>query len=656
VMQSRYRLSFATEMGNTRQGTPHRGIHVMINRSVGNGWNLFWAQYEGAIVETYRIFRGTTPDNLTLLQEIPGSQTSFTDFTAPAGDVYYAIEYNTVYSPSNAPSARVNVANATWLNGQGVNVDNSDLNPLTSSPFNPLTSIIGRSNVVFAGDAFNARLATSVTIGSRDSLTPTQPSMFMSANILPFTATLHAVNWTIISGGDLATISSNGVLTSTGVANGSVTVQATTIDGSNLTAQRTVHVRVPAPTQTVDAETPNITAHPQGDTYEQGETATAMSITADSPDGGTLSYQWYSNTTNSNSGGTLISGATNATYTPLTTTVGTLYYYVVVTNTNTSVNGNQTATATSNVATIVVNAVSIVNAQPPNITTHPQGATYTQGDNAVALTVTANSPDGGTLSYEWFSNTTNSNSGGTSVGTSETYTPPTTTVGTLYYYVVVTNTNTSVNGTPTATATSNVVTIVVNAVSIVNAQPPNITAHPQGNTYEQNATATALTVSATSPDGGTLSYQWHRNTQNNTTGGTPVGTNANSYTPLTTDVGTLYYYVVVTNTNNAVNGTQTATTTSNVATVTINQTGTNIADIETENDLRIYPNPITNGKLFVELPNEIENVLIQIYDLSGKLVLTQTANHPKTEINVSHLQKGVYIVKFGTTTTRIVIQ
>lgn len=45
---------------------------------------------------------------------------------------------------------------------------------------------------------------------------------------------------------------------------------------------------------------------------------------------GTLTYQWYSNTSNSTTGGTLISGATSATYNPATTTVGTRYYYVVV--------------------------------------------------------------------------------------------------------------------------------------------------------------------------------------------------------------------------------------------------------------------------------------------------------------------------------------
>ena len=45
---------------------------------------------------------------------------------------------------------------------------------------------------------------------------------------------------------------------------------------------------------------------------------------------GTLSYQWYSSATNSNTGGTVIDGATNSTYSVPTTAIGTVYYYVEV--------------------------------------------------------------------------------------------------------------------------------------------------------------------------------------------------------------------------------------------------------------------------------------------------------------------------------------
>jgi hypothetical protein len=54
-----------------------------------------------------------------------------------------------------------------------------------------------------------------------------------------------------------------------------------------------------------------------------------------------LTYQWYSNSANSNTGGTLISGATAASYSPPTNSAAdTGYYYVVVTNSAGSVVSN----------------------------------------------------------------------------------------------------------------------------------------------------------------------------------------------------------------------------------------------------------------------------------------------------------------------------
>jgi hypothetical protein len=64
-------------------------------------------------------------------------------------------------------------------------------------------------------------------------------------------------------------------------------------------------------------------------------------------------------------------------------------------------------------------------------------------------------------------------------------------------------------------------------------------------TYCTNGTAAALTVAVTAASGSAFSYQWYSNTIASTSGGTAVGTNAASYTPLTTTNGTLYYYCVV---------------------------------------------------------------------------------------------------------------
>jgi hypothetical protein len=66
-----------------------------------------------------------------------------------------------------------------------------------------------------------------------------------------------------------------------------------------------------------------------------------------------------------------------------------------------------------------------------------------------------------------------------------------------------------------------------------------------------------------------------------------------------------------------------------------------IAEIE---DLKIYPNPITNGKAFITTK---KNALkkIGIYDVFGKLVLSKDLQHK--ELDVSRLKKGVYIIRIA---------
>jgi len=112
-------------------------------------------------------------------------------------------------------------------------------------------------------------------------------------------------------------------------------------------------------------------------------------------------------------------------------------------------------------------AVATVNASVTNpdcqsstcditISVHPQGATYTAGSTASALTVMAS---GSNLSYIWYKSTDNSNNtpeNDTQVGSGITYIPNTSNSGTYYYYVKITSDNCSVN--------SNIATIVVTAI------------------------------------------------------------------------------------------------------------------------------------------------------------------------------------------------
>lgn len=89
---------------------------------------------------------------------------------------------------------------------------------------------------------------------------------------------------------------------------------------------------------------PTISTQPQDAIYELNATAAPLTIEASGMPAPT--FQWYSNTENNNTTGTIITDATEANYTPATTISGTVYYYCIATNTQGS--------ATSDVATVTV--------------------------------------------------------------------------------------------------------------------------------------------------------------------------------------------------------------------------------------------------------------------------------------------------------------
>ena len=108
-------------------------------------------------------------------------------------------------------------------------------------------------------------------------------------------------------------------------------------------------------TLTAPATAPTITTQPVDMEltvdYDDGH---GLGIEATAADGHTLSYQWYTNTTNSTENGTPIDGAIDPVYfIPTGKAIGTKeYYYCVVTATR--LDYGQTATATSDVVTVTV--------------------------------------------------------------------------------------------------------------------------------------------------------------------------------------------------------------------------------------------------------------------------------------------------------------
>ena len=135
-----------------------------------------------------------------------------------------------------------------------------------------------------------------------------------------------------------------------------------------------------------DALTPTITTHPAGTTLTAAPAGThTLSVTATTADFGTLTYQWYSNTSNANTGGTPLTGETAATYNAPIDVAGTFYYYVIVINTipNNGDGGNKRAEKISDSATVTV--TNVANPTPPIFDGLEDE--YTLGDPALPLTL-----------------------------------------------------------------------------------------------------------------------------------------------------------------------------------------------------------------------------------------------------------------------------
>lgn len=73
--------------------------------------------------------------------------------------------------------------------------------------------------------------------------------------------------------------------------------------------------------------------------------------------------------------------------------------------------------------------------------------------------------------------------------------------------------------------------------------------------------------------------------------------------------------------------------------------------------LNFYPNPVSNGKIYITTKSSLEKE-IAIYDVLGKKVLQATIS--TKELNISTLSPGVYIIKIkegeATATRKLIVK
>ncbi|WP_460390446.1 glycine-rich domain-containing protein, partial [Algoriphagus aestuariicola] len=179
------------------------------------------------------------------------------------------------------------------------------------------------------------------------------------------------------------------------------------------------------PPQTTIVQHPSTTNH----TVCQGAPLPTLTVEVDGEitQIGDFEYQWYSNSTPTNTGGTLITGATNPDFTPPSTTVGTLYYY---------------ATGRSDCGTIPTNVSGAFTVTQPTLIENEALNAQEICENQAFSPISIDAIGTGTLEYQWYSNTVavaDTLAAGVIELTgenSDSFTPPTT-VGTLYYFVKV---------------------------------------------------------------------------------------------------------------------------------------------------------------------------------------------------------------------------
>lgn len=89
----RYKISSVDKCGNeTALSSSHKTINLSVFKSIDNTFFLIWNEYEGFSVSSYRIYRGTSIDDLTLIGSTTAGNLKYNDSYLPVGPIYYQVE------------------------------------------------------------------------------------------------------------------------------------------------------------------------------------------------------------------------------------------------------------------------------------------------------------------------------------------------------------------------------------------------------------------------------------------------------------------------------------------------------------------------------------------------------------------------------------
>ena len=255
----------------------------------------------------------------------------------------------------------------------------------------------------------------------------------------------------------------------------------------------------------------------------EGGQISPLGVGLASGESSTTTYQWFTNTTATNAGGTAIPGATDATYLPPAFNLpGTYYFYVIV-----SPQGNECGDVVSQVSEVEVfedPTFDVQNLDDQDLCLDAQASEW-------SVEVSGGL---GAINYQWYVNTTADTTTGTAIAgeNSPEFTPPTSDVGILYYYVVISQSASGCENT--------------SDLARVRIEPqPFINQHPQSQELCIESTPNLLSVNINFSLGSPF-YQWFENDEESNVGGTPIaGANQPTFLPPTDVAGEQFYYVVV---------------------------------------------------------------------------------------------------------------
>jgi len=77
--------------------------------------------------------------------------------------------------------------------------------------------------------------------------------------------------------------------------------------------------------------------------------------------------------------------------------------------------------------------------------------------------------------------------------------------------------------------------------------------------------------------------------------------------------------------------------------------------VNSENEIQIYSNPVTN---IIEITSKHSLHKIELYDLAGKCLIFKLFDNESTSISidVKQVDKGIYLLKTGITTQKVIIR